>query len=223
MSKLKRHATGASRSRKKRRGGSSYASIDLDSPDKHAGEVEVIRVWDVTRSVTTGRVSATCTAHRHIYEGPSKPLCEEPASVVKDVDISPDPEPSGQAPTKGRVKRKPRVRIVKENDSVSSTPIPSSNKLIVTRLQTRMADWFPSRPIMLDELFRDDGLGDSTAPGPCEECMELVGEYRCNDCPGGDMYCPGCIVSSHRKHPLHRVEVRREFAGILTAVLKIYV
>lgn len=82
-----------------------------------------------------------------------------------------------------------------------------SVKLIITRLQTRMGDWLAYRSIMLDELLRADGLGDSTTPGVCADCMKLVGEYRCGDCFGDNMYCTGCIVSSHRHLPLHRLQV----------------
>lgn len=71
-----------------------------------------------------------------------------------------------------------------------------------------MADWIAYRLIKLDELLRRDGLGDSTTPGLCVGCTKLVGEYRCSDCFGGDMYCSGCIVSSHCKLPLHRLQVR---------------
>ena len=82
-------------------------------------------------------------------------------------------------------------------------------KPIITRRQTKMADWLIYCPIVLDELLRKDGLGDLSTPGNCANCMELVGEYRCNDCPGGDLYCSGCIVDFHRQRqlPLHRLEV----------------
>ena len=72
-----------------------------------------------------------------------------------------------------------------------------------------MADWLTLyRLIVLDELLRKEGLGDSTTPGTCVGCEKGVGEYRCNDCFGGYMYCLECIVSSHSQLPLHRLQVR---------------
>ena len=71
-----------------------------------------------------------------------------------------------------------------------------------------MADWLAAyRLIMLDELLRRDGLGDSATPGLCVSCMKIAGEYRCNDCFGGYAHCLDCIVSSHRYLPLHRLQV----------------
>jgi len=61
----------------------------------------------------------------------------------------------------------------------------------------------------LDELLRLDGLGDSVEPGTCVNCTKLVGKYRCKDCFGSGLWCSGCIISSHRHLPLHRVQVRR--------------
>lgn len=115
----KRHVTGYSRSRKKRKG-SDYASVDLDLPSDH--EVEAIRVWDVGVSKTTGRVSGTRKTHKHVRNGPSKPTQEEPAPIAADVGIPPDPEPSGQPPIMLATKRKKAK--AKENDSVSSVPVP---------------------------------------------------------------------------------------------------
>ena len=107
----KRRVTGTSRSRKKRKE-SGYTSVDLDLSDEHLGEVEVIRVWDVGTSKTTGRISATRKAHQHV--GLSKPTREEPTLTDADVGIPADPE----SPTRPVAKRK-KVRTAKENDSVS--------------------------------------------------------------------------------------------------------
>jgi hypothetical protein len=74
--------------------------------------------------------------------------------------------------------------------------------------QTRMSDWLAQRSVMLDELLRMDGLGSLATPGKCAGCMERVGEYRCEECLGGNLFCSACIVSSHRQLPLHRIQVR---------------
>lgn len=71
-----------------------------------------------------------------------------------------------------------------------------------------MSDWLAQRSVMLDELLRMDGLGGLTTPGKCTRCMERVGEYRCEECLGGDLFCSVCIVSCHHQLPLHRIQVR---------------
>lgn len=121
----KRNATGSSRSRKKRKA-AGYASVDLDLPDEHPGNVEIVRVWDVGTSKTTGRVSATRKTHRHVNDGWSEPTREEPALTVEDVNVPVDPEPSKQPPIKPVAKRKRVVKAIKENDSVSRSPRSSS-------------------------------------------------------------------------------------------------
>ncbi|KAF9779417.1 hypothetical protein BJ322DRAFT_1013173 [Thelephora terrestris] len=78
--------------------------------------------------------------------------------------------------------------------------------LVLTCRQTRMADWLHYRSIMLDELLRMDGTGDSATPEDCVNCGS-AGEYRCSDCFGGNMCCLKCIVSLHCHLPLHRVQV----------------
>ena len=135
----KRHAAGQPRPRKKNKR-SGYASVDLDPPDERPDEVEFIRVWDVTASKTTGRISATRTTHLHVSEGVSKLTHEEPTPTIEDVSVPADHEPNKQPPTKlakkrGRrkkAKENNRKKKAKENDSVSSAPIPPS-KPIITR------------------------------------------------------------------------------------------
>ena len=128
----KRHAAGSSRSRKKSKR-SGYALVDLDPPDEHPEEVEFIRVWDVTTSKTTGRISATRTTHLHVNEGVSKPT-KEPAPNVEDVGVFADHEPNRQSPTKPATKRRrAKTARKKENDSVSSMQIPPSKPIITRR------------------------------------------------------------------------------------------
>ena len=71
-----------------------------------------------------------------------------------------------------------------------------------------MSDWLTQRLVMLDELLRMDGLGSLATPGKCMGCMERVGEYRCEECLGGNLFCSVCIVSSHRQLPLHKLQAR---------------
>ena len=118
----KRHGAAPSRSRKKRK--ENYSSVDLDQ-DEHPGKVETIRVWDIVASKTTGRVSATRKIHRHVNEGAAKPTYEEPTPAVEDVGNPAEHE----LPTKPATKHK-REKTTKQNDSVSSVPILSSNLII---------------------------------------------------------------------------------------------
>jgi hypothetical protein len=205
----KRSAMTSQPSRKRKKGGVSYSIVDVDSLAKQPSR-EDIRVWNVTRSETTGRISATRKNHRHLRTDHSKSLPEgqPPAVIAEDVSIPTEPEQDEGTSPKLVAKRK-KGKNIKENDSVSTAP--NLTKPHLTRHQTRMADWLKYRSIMLDELLRMDGLGDSAALGNCVSCGNVVGRYRCIDCLGGDMCCAECIVLLHRHLPLHRLQVRSQF------------
>lgn len=113
-SMAKRNATGSRTSRKRRKGGASYAAIDLDAPDGGSQQIENIHVWNISMSETNRRLSATRRNHKHLSETPLEHLREEPPTV-EHADLPADPEPH---PAK-LIERRKRVRILKENDSVS--------------------------------------------------------------------------------------------------------
>ena len=71
-----------------------------------------------------------------------------------------------------------------------------------------MMAWLAFCYIILDELLRREGLGNYSTPGLCVNCTKGVGEYRCSDCLGDELYCLACTLSSHRRLPLHRIQVR---------------
>ena len=201
----KRSASEYRLARKRKKDGASYASVDLDALVRRGKKVEDISVWDVSMSEKTGRITASRKNYRHVYQSPPEPLHEDPPTDIREEITAPvDPGP-GELPPRLVAKHK-RARV-RENDSVSFMSVFSA-ELIITRRQTRMADWLEYRSIMLDELLRKDGLGDLPTPGTCVNCMKLVGEYRCDDCFGGNMYCSECILSSHCQLPLHRIQVR---------------
>jgi len=178
---------------------------NIDASSDRPPEVETVRVWNLSRSETTGRVIGTRKAHQHLHEGTSESPREEEPSTGEDFSVPTDQEPSEQPAAKPAAKRK-RVRIRKENDSVSL--IDTSLKVIVLiHQQTRMEDWLMYLQTVLDELLRKDSLGDSATPGMCVGCRNVVGEYRCRDCLGGSMRCLECAVSFHRELPLHRLQV----------------
>ena len=122
-SPMSKHNAGRSRRpRKRRRAGASYGEVNLDSSDEHPEDVEEIRVWKITTSETTGRVSATRKNHRHPLEYVSEPRHDEPPPSVEETSTPALPEPSEVPPAKVVPKRR-RVRLVKENDSVSFLPM----------------------------------------------------------------------------------------------------
>ncbi|KAH9936214.1 uncharacterized protein B0H18DRAFT_852415, partial [Fomitopsis serialis] len=41
---------------------------------------------------------------------------------------------------------------------------------------------------------------------PCYDCQGTHATYRCSDCFNGPLLCRGCIVVSHARNPLHRIE-----------------
>ena len=133
----KRNATGSRLSRKRRKGGASYGEVDLDSLGDRAPKVEDIRIWKISRSETTGRLSGTRKNHKHLYQGPSEPLREEQPSTMEGISAPAGPEPSEQLPAKPTVKRKKaRTTRNKENDSVSFVQI-LSPELILTHRRRR--------------------------------------------------------------------------------------
>ena len=71
-----------------------------------------------------------------------------------------------------------------------------------------MTDWLAFCSIILDEMLRREGLGDSSSPGLCVDCGKLEGVYRCSDCFGDELFCLACTLSSHRRLPLHRIQAR---------------
>lgn len=128
----KRNATSSRASRKRRKSG--YASLDFDALNESKREskhkVEEIRVWNVTASGTNGRVSATRKNRQLIYESLPEPSREEAVPVGESIATPADPEPSEPPPAKSVAKRR-RVRITKENDSVSSVST-LLTKLLIT-------------------------------------------------------------------------------------------
>ena len=82
-----------------------------------------------------------------------------------------------------------------------------------------MEQWLQHRHIFLDEQLRCDGLGEVLdGLGLCADCSNHPGQLRCQDCSGGFMYCSTCMVSSHQRLPLHRIQVCRVSPTILTRI-----
>jgi len=134
----KRSASEYRLSRKRKKDGASYASVDLDALVRRGKKVEDIRVWDVSMSEKTGRTTASRKTYRHVYQSQPEPLHEDPpADICEEITAPGDPGP-GKPPPRLVAKRRKRARV-RENDSVSSVPI-FSTELIITRRQTRMAD-----------------------------------------------------------------------------------
>ena len=67
------------------------------------------------------------------------------------------------------------------------------------------------REEFLDEILRHDGRGDYmyqvVCAGDGNDCGG-VPEFRCSDCLQPCLYCRACIVSLHKRTPLHHLEVR---------------
>ena len=121
---LKRPKAPSKTARKRRKGGTTYAASSLDPPDDRA-VVEAIDVWDISTSGRTGRVSVRrrkVEHHHTTLEQPEKPpTSENPGGShegdFEDAGTLADSESRPRVP-KNRMKKK-RVRITKENDSMS--------------------------------------------------------------------------------------------------------
>ena len=53
-----------------------------------------------------------------------------------------------------------------------------------------------------------EGLRGRQLPYACYRCKMAKGEFRCEECIGGELYCGECISMLHQAIPLHRIKVR---------------
>lgn len=74
----------------------------------------------------------------------------------------------------------------------------------------------------LHEMMRHEGLGDNTSPGMCTNCrtetVTRLATVRCKECFDRRLYCHTCIVSAHKRMPLHRIEVSYPLSALYHAV-----
>ena len=211
---MKRQATDSKTVRKKKRGRTTCKISSLDPSDDKKVATEDVRVWNISTSENTGRITARRKVLKHYStvpppEQPSmsqKQVEVNEVAYVEDTGILADSETPPKPTGKQRRKRK-RVRVVKENDSVSESLV-SPSPLAYLGFQTRMEQWLQYRPVFLDELLRLDGLGDALGSlVQCPDCSTHPAQFRCKDCFGGIMRCSACTVSFHQSLPLHRLEV----------------
>lgn len=122
---LKRQAAAPKRVRKKRRGGTSFTISSLDPTNDDKMLAEDIRVWEVSTSQRTGRVSASRRTIKHYHEAvnqPDQPSAskesgEHGESNADEAGILTDAENSPEM-VKSHEKRR-RTKVAKQNNSVS--------------------------------------------------------------------------------------------------------
>ena len=124
---LKRQASGLKPARKKKKGNATYTVTSLDPAPKDKMAVENVRVWNMSISEATGRIGGTRKTRKHyrqVSPGPSgepstseRPGGAEGTADLEDPGVFADSESPPEV-VKQRPKRK-RVRVVKQNDSVS--------------------------------------------------------------------------------------------------------
>lgn len=120
---LKRRASGNRSTRRKKKGNVAYSFSSLDPSDDENTVVENVRIWDISASEKTGRMTATRRTLKH-HSGvlppgePSTSQRVEKVAGVEDSAFLADSETPLKAAGNHRPKRK-RIRVVKENDSAS--------------------------------------------------------------------------------------------------------
>ena len=136
----KRRASGPKTARKKKKGNATYALASLDPISEDEVAAEDVRIWNISTSEATGRVMASRRTLKHYrqvspnsLEGPSmneKPGGIEESVGIEDVGFLADSESSKKI--KGQRPKRRRVRVFKENDSVSGLLVPplSSGSLV---------------------------------------------------------------------------------------------
>ena len=134
---LKRQNTAPKPARKRKKGNTTYQISSLDPPVNDKISVEELRVWDVSTSETTGRITGKRRTLKHYHqvspsvleESPTRKIPEGSEDVENDEDtgVLTDSEPPQELVNKRRSKRK-RANVSKENDSVGkpSTSLPST-------------------------------------------------------------------------------------------------
>lgn len=130
---LKRRTNGPRIARKRKKGNATYTLSSLDPTSEDDLPTEDVRVWNISASEKTGRVMASRKTLKHYRQViPSSP--EEPSTSTKPggVEETADVEDTGvladsefSKPVKIKRPKKKRVRVFKENDSVSGLLIPS--------------------------------------------------------------------------------------------------
>ena len=92
---LKRQATGPKTARKKKKGNATFSTTSLDDD----ADTEDVRIWNVSASKNTGRVNATRTTLKHLYQPPNEipsvdegSWVDETAADVSDAGILADSE-----------------------------------------------------------------------------------------------------------------------------------
>jgi len=131
---LKRQASGPTKVRKRKKGNATYSMGSLDPSEDERMVVEDVRMWDISTSKTTGRVTANRRTLKHYSQGGSvgrEPREIEEVANMEDTGILADSESPPESDEKKRVKRK-RVRVAKENDSVGGSL--ASSPLRLTRV-----------------------------------------------------------------------------------------
>ncbi|KIM37573.1 hypothetical protein M413DRAFT_56267, partial [Hebeloma cylindrosporum] len=63
----------------------------------------------------------------------------------------------------------------------------------------------PEADLFLEELISLDGRGCWPSE-MCIHCMIVPGVFQCRDCSGREMVCGGCIVDTHKRLYLHRIQ-----------------
>jgi hypothetical protein len=123
---VKRQANDPKATRKRKKGNTSYKFFSHDSSDDEKVVVEDSHVWDVSTSDKTGRITAKKRISKHysnvlLPEEPSTSQKQgriEEATNVEDVGILADSEGPHETTDKKLRRKRKRVRVVKENDSV---------------------------------------------------------------------------------------------------------
>jgi hypothetical protein len=140
---LKRQSSGPKTARKKKKGNATYGFTSLDPVEDKETTVEDIRVWNISTSEKTGRVKASRrNLKRHRQPSPEERSASkkaegvEEAADVEESGILADSESAPVTVDRQRPKRT-RVRVVKENDSVSGLSV-SPPIWTYPHFQTRM-------------------------------------------------------------------------------------
>lgn len=162
-----------------------------------------LRTGEIT---TEGRTQL----HTHYVPAPSLPVSD---SLDAGADAGPFfggdwDELSQEQEGPEQILCEPSSHSRKRTAAVSTVTYNYYPNLTIMPQDLPLSVWKLERQKFLDETLRLEGRG---TPETLCCCGLAAPRFRCRDCFGTQMLCHECILRSHTRNPLHRIDVRRYF------------
>lgn len=172
------------------------------------GTTDIVHVKYERRKSTRGvRVKTVPVKRTKLVESSSqsKSVSTVPAvggsHLARDVELNGWQEEWNEGSSKGG---KRSARTGKVNLLYSSFRCTLSRGLFMKGQNDMLRDWLPKRDAWLAALMQAEAPIEGRH---CSDCGKADSAYRCKDCFGTPAFCKSCCQSSHRRHPMHKIQV----------------